>query len=46
MAEREKHRLIMELMSIAHSYAALEWHNTLLGEAHQIITGPVTLLKS
>lgn len=37
MQEREKHRVTVEQMSIAHSYAALEWHNTLLGEAHQII---------
>ena len=37
MAEREKHRVTVELMSIADSYAALEWLSTLLGEAHQII---------
>lgn len=37
VAERENHRVTVELTSIADSCAALEWLKMLLEEAHQII---------
>jgi len=34
---RGKNRVTVELVSIAGSYAALEWLSMLLGEAHQFV---------